>query len=319
MMEQPESTPAVVSPSEPLEKEVADAAAPPESEQEGAAGKEMIEPSPPEPESKEPVDEVPSTKLKKQPKPPPSDRKIAAGLIGLVFTSIALGMLLYRLWDVDWGVWFGTEEDKQAEQGEFNGEEGDQEARKKDPETLDEEKEVFSASTGQKPNPEEEYKGVPHLHIAAALKLPKLTRALIEGGAAVNDTIKVDVDDSRSGQTPLHVAAEADAADVAEVLIKERADINAQDNNGQTPLHVAAQLDHSSVVALLLAEEAFVNVQDNNGQTPLHVAAEADAADVAEVLIKEESGHQRPRQQRSDSAARGGAVRSFFGGGSVAR
>ena len=138
--------------------------------------KKMMEPPSPAPDPTVVADRVPPTKLKKPPKPLPSDRKIAAGLIGLVFSSIALGVLLYRLWDVDWGVWFGGEGPDQTELEE----------RRQEQTELDGEKETFFRETGQEPSP----RGISktkesHLRVAVRLNLGLLMALLHETGSAV--------------------------------------------------------------------------------------------------------------------------------------
>jgi ankyrin repeat protein len=46
-----------------------------------------------------------------------------------------------------------------------------------------------------------------------------------------------------------------------------------KDDLGVTPLHTAAFWGHKDVVELLLANKAEVNATDKHGQTPLHKAA----------------------------------------------
>ena len=63
--------------------------------------------------------------------------------------------------------------------------------------------------------------------------------------------------------TPLHVAAGSGHKDVAELLLANKAEVNAKNNNGGTPLHWAASRGHKDVVELLLANKAEVNAKDN--------------------------------------------------------
>ena len=51
--------------------------------------------------------------------------------------------------------------------------------------------------------------------------------------------------------------------DVAELLLANKAEVNAKDNNGWTPLHLAAPKGHKDVAELLLANKAEVNAKDN--------------------------------------------------------
>ena len=91
--------------------------------------------------------------------------------------------------------------------------------------------------------------------------------------------------DNPVGWTPLHVAAQAGHKEVAELLLANRADVNAKDNRGMTPLHWAAQAGHKEVAELLLANKADVNAKTKVGWTPLHWAAERGHKEVAKLLL----------------------------------
>jgi ankyrin repeat protein len=73
----------------------------------------------------------------------------------------------------------------------------------------------------------------------------------------------------RRGVTPLHVAAEAGGTEVARLLLKKGADVNARDEEGRTPLRVACERHHADVVKLLVHAGADVDAKDDVGQTPL--------------------------------------------------
>lgn len=84
----------------------------------------------------------------------------------------------------------------------------------------------------------------------------------------------------------LFKGAEEGHADAAEVLLKNRADVNAKDNKGRTALMMAIRSDHADVAEVLLKNEADVNAKDNDGWTALMWAAIRGHADATEVLIK---------------------------------
>ena len=56
-----------------------------------------------------------------------------------------------------------------------------------------------------------------------------IVKLLISAGANIHS-------ESRSGEVPLHLAAEANSIDIIKLLIKKGADVNAKDDYGATPL-----------------------------------------------------------------------------------
>jgi ankyrin repeat protein len=93
------------------------------------------------------------------------------------------------------------------------------------------------------------------------------------------------------GWTPLHMAALYGYKDVAELLLANKAEVNAKDKGGETPLHMAAMNGQKDVAELLLANKAEVNAKDRGGATPLHFAAANNHKDVAE-LLREQGGQE---------------------------
>jgi cytohesin len=107
------------------------------------------------------------------------------------------------------------------------------------------------------------------------------------------------------GWTPLHVAVEFGKKDVAELLLVNKADINAKVlvtmSSGSdtllaltyrtiygdsTPIRLAVAQGNKDVVELLLAMGADINMKDNLvGVTPLFLAVEAAEKDIAELLL----------------------------------
>ncbi|XP_078384792.1 uncharacterized protein LOC144667264 [Oculina patagonica] len=87
------------------------------------------------------------------------------------------------------------------------------------------------------------------------------------------------------GFTSLHIAAKYGYHSIAELLIKHKADVNAQDCNCSTPLHVASCQNMPSLVGLLVNSGADINAKSRNGSTPLHSAAACFAKNVYWSLI----------------------------------
>jgi ankyrin repeat protein len=112
------------------------------------------------------------------------------------------------------------------------------------------------------------------LHLAASLCRINIARILLKHGAKVN----AETFPLRS--TPLHFAS---CADMVELLLKHGAKIDAKNDMGLTPLHRAAMDCRVDVVRALLERGANPNDRDNEGSTPLH---DAECAEVAELLIR---------------------------------
>lgn len=78
---------------------------------------------------------------------------------------------------------------------------------------------------------------------------------------------------NREGFTALHYAARHGYVEIANLLLAERADVNARAGKGDTPLHYAAWYGHKETVQLLLSNKAEVDVRNGIGDTPLYDAA----------------------------------------------
>jgi ankyrin repeat protein len=90
---------------------------------------------------------------------------------------------------------------------------------------------------------------------------------------------------SYASQTPLHLAVEYGHKDVAELLLANKADVEAKSYGGWTPLLNAVFGGHKDLVQLLLTNKAEVNYQEDAGRSPLHVAAENGYTEIAALLL----------------------------------
>jgi len=76
-----------------------------------------------------------------------------------------------------------------------------------------------------------------------------------------------------SGATPLHCASSKGLASFAETLLLHGARVDAPDNRGRTPLHHGCSRGHIGVVEALLRAGAAVTAKDQEGNTALDLAA----------------------------------------------
>lgn len=86
-------------------------------------------------------------------------------------------------------------------------------------------------------------------------------------------------------QTPLEDAVQHGFEAVTEVLLANKAEVNAQDSQGNTPLFIAAQLGQTNIVQILLTAGADVTVENNEGRTPLSFAAESGSPETVKALL----------------------------------
>ena len=121
--------------------------------------------------------------------------------------------------------------------------------------------------------------GAYSLHDAASKNAYEATKILLKQGADINAQDK-------HGWTPLHHAAWNNAADTAEVLLNQGADIHATNKQGWTPLHWGALNNAADTAEVLLKNGADVNAKNKDGDTPLHHAARNSNYITAEVLLK---------------------------------
>ena len=92
-------------------------------------------------------------------------------------------------------------------------------------------------------------------------------------------------DSAGRNSTPLHLAAGYNNLEVAEYLLEQGADVNAQDKGGLIPLHNASSYGHLDIAALLIKYQTIVNATDKWGFTPLHEAAQKGRTQLCALLL----------------------------------
>ena len=117
------------------------------------------------------------------------------------------------------------------------------------------------------------------LHFASLFDALEVAELLLKNNATV---------DAQSTQTraPLHSAARKNSLRVAKVLLRNSAKVDVRTIYGETPLHFAASRNYVEMAKLLIENNADVDAQDDYGSTPLHYAALKNSVEVAKLLIE---------------------------------
>lgn len=101
--------------------------------------------------------------------------------------------------------------------------------------------------------------------------------------------VNVDAIHDYNYTTPLHWAANFNNCDshfdTIEVLLKNEASVNAQDNDGRTPLDYSVKNSNFRSVQLLLNFKADVNIKNRHGETPLFEAVRGENMKIVQLLI----------------------------------
>ncbi len=105
-----------------------------------------------------------------------------------------------------------------------------------------------------------------------------LAELLVRQGANVNTAF------GKRRQTLLHWAAEQGAYGVASFLLQHEADINSRRIDGITPLHLAARKGHTYLANLFLKNGADFDARANGDRIPRDLAIRAGHQDLAKIL-----------------------------------
>ncbi|MFJ8260999.1 ankyrin repeat domain-containing protein [Rummeliibacillus sp. NPDC094406] len=121
--------------------------------------------------------------------------------------------------------------------------------------------------------------GFTALGLASYLGYKNIVEYLIENGADINSTAK-----NSMKVMPLHSAVATKKVDIAELLLKNGAQVNAKQDSGWTPLHEAAMNGQLEMLQLLIRYGADNTLKKDDGETALDVALRQNHKDVAELL-----------------------------------
>lgn len=125
--------------------------------------------------------------------------------------------------------------------------------------------------------------GMTLLHKAVGFQYLEGVQYLLDHGADVNMT------DQQDGLPPIFVAAGLGLYDIAAVLIKYGASVNAVGKMGLTPLHMAANTGNLNLVILLVSRGADVHARTTDGDTPDDRARRHGYRDIVSYLHAQKS------------------------------
>uniref|UniRef100_A0A8C2J501 Serine/threonine-protein phosphatase 6 regulatory ankyrin repeat subunit B-like n=1 Tax=Cyprinus carpio TaxID=7962 RepID=A0A8C2J501_CYPCA len=129
------------------------------------------------------------------------------------------------------------------------------------------------------------------LHIAVENCKPQVVQLLLGFGA------NVQLRGGKARETPLHIAARVkEGEQVAEILLKSGADVNAEQENGESAVHVAARHGALEMIRALIQEGGDVTWKSKVGENPLHVAVRHCHAHVVEEILNTLT-NERSRQE----------------------
>lgn len=105
------------------------------------------------------------------------------------------------------------------------------------------------------------------LHVAAENNFADCAELLLRDNVLV-DALRGE----KERETPLHLAAAQGYCETSKLLLKYNADPNARNGSGETPLHLASKVLSSGLMQILIDKGSDVDAQDNDGRPPLHCA-----------------------------------------------
>ena len=116
----------------------------------------------------------------------------------------------------------------------------------------------------------------------------RVRELLKEGNHDANGLNRWQVDSDPNGwqRAPLHAAALKDHIELAEFLISEGADVNAQTKYKDTPLHFAVAQGDLKMVRQLVEHGARADVKNDDDESPVDLAEKKGDAQMLDELAK---------------------------------
>lgn len=115
-----------------------------------------------------------------------------------------------------------------------------------------------------------------------------------------------------SGETPLHVAAEAGQAGPIAALVDSGANVNAMTTRHLTPLLMAADRGHGPAVAALLSHGAGTDATTKEGHTAMWLAVRGGHGSAVAALAAKVNPNGRPAELKGLSWLEFAAQVSIF-------
>ena len=112
------------------------------------------------------------------------------------------------------------------------------------------------------------------IHVATIHGRSDAVRVLLEHGANIDEPAELGQEDSMfAGWRPLHFAVWRGDQPLAELLLRQGANVFAQSLHGHQAIHAAAaKCERLDIVQLLLEYSANINAKTAKGETPLRLA-----------------------------------------------
>jgi len=111
---------------------------------------------------------------------------------------------------------------------------------------------------------------------------------LIENGNLViedENNVKMNYKSDQPYYDPEYLAEiKKNRVEIANLLIKNRANVNIVDNEGRTPLHIIALGNNLTIAEILLKAGAKINIKNNYGRTPLDYAVISNNDEIKELF-----------------------------------